>query len=78
MAPAYFCKIQHYSLCGLCTLTGLGTDGTVFLASSYYGRETNICLLLLAVIHIPSLKNKKAFNVVERQQVKVLFFPISS
>lgn len=66
MAVPYFCKMQYYSFCDFCALTGLCADGTVFLASLYYGRETNVCLLLLAVIHILSLKNNKAFDVVER------------
>lgn len=78
MALAYFCKIQCNSSCDFCALSGLGTDGTVFLASLYYRRQTNVCLLLLAVIHVPSLKNKKAFNVAERSQVGVkgILFPI--
>jgi len=39
MAPAYFCKIQHYCSCDFCALTGLGTDRNVCFASLYYGRE---------------------------------------
>lgn len=68
MAPAYLCKIQHYSSCDFCALTGMGTDRTVFLANLYTRRETNVCLLLLAVVHVLSHKNKKGFNVVERSQ----------
>lgn len=67
VAPAYLCKIQHYSSCDFWALTGMGTDRTVFLANSYTRRETNVCLLLLAV-HVLSHKNKKGFNVVERSQ----------
>lgn len=74
--PACSCKIQHYSSCDLCTLSGWGTNRTVFLVNSCTRRETNVCLLVLAVVHVLSHKNKKGFNVVERSQawVKGIWF----
>lgn len=50
------------------SLTGSGTNRTVFLANSNTRREINDCLLVLAVVHVLSHKNKKGFNVVERSQ----------
>lgn len=80
VAPAYSCKIQHYNSCDFCALTGLGTDRTIFLANSYTRRETNVCLLVPAVVHVLWHKNKKGFNVVERLQawVKGILFLTSS